>query len=254
MESLSCTDKFCLSNTEELHNRNKNLREVINNKTYDISYEDEIAKYVINESRYKNMLLIKFEYYLFKSRDFDKGGMVFYDNENDKLYAIELRSLKDKYSKIPDNSKIEKCINQSIRYSEYTKIWASKDSIPVSIIEMEDGSINITEKNIVAHNTVHNTAHGTIYNGFKEYIKDNQWHSNKGDHLTKYKINGDTLESERIVNFLPSSESRKLFKGRAKIVCKECTNCTIYSVTMKSPSGCIYMQEYYTLCDNDTEL
>lgn len=147
---INLVDKLYLDNLNELENRDKNFRIVINHKIYDTSHEDDIAKFVINHTHFKDMLLIRFEYYLSKTyHGLGKGDMVFYDKNNDKLFVLELKSLKDKYSNISDKEKINKCIAQSTKYSEYTAIWCSKESTPVSIIELADGKIQIIERTVL---------------------------------------------------------------------------------------------------------
>ena len=90
-------DKLSLDNLAELEDRDKNFRIVINHKIYDTSHEDDMARFVINRTKFKEMLLIRFEYYLSKTyHGLGRGDMVFYDKPNDKLYVLELKSLKDK--------------------------------------------------------------------------------------------------------------------------------------------------------------
>jgi hypothetical protein len=198
--------------------------------------------------------------------------MVFYDKQNDILYVLELESLKDKYSSITDSAKIEKCIAQSIKYSEYTIVWASKESIPVSVIELIDGRIQITERitllvenELLPNKTIKSEIlkkiqlknkypwTNTIQKRELEEINKDIWFSNLGDQtLTKYKINGDTLESERIVDYQPSSISRKAFKKRVKRVCQESTNCIKYLAILKDIQGIILMQELHSINDSDS--
>ena len=267
---LNLIDKLSLDNLAHLKNRDECFRTVICNKIYDTSHEDDIARYVILHTKYSNMLLIRFEYYLSKAyHGLGKGDMVFYDNLNDILYVLELKSLKDKYSSITDSAKIEKCIAQSIKYSEYTLTWASKESIPVSVIELTDGKIQITER-ITLPATLPATLPTTLSeektNQVPKYpwtntiekqeqieINNDKWFIHPGDQtLTKYRINGDTLESERIINYQPSSGSRRSFRKRVKRVCQESTTCTKYLATLKDTQDNIIMQELHEI--NEVEI
>lgn len=272
---LNLIDKLSLDNLVELENRNHAFRIVINHKIYDTSHEDDIARYVIQHTKFKDMLLIRYEYYLSKSyHGLGKGDMVFYDKQNDMLYAVELKSLKDKYSSITDNAKIEKCIAQSIKYSEYTSTWASKKSIAIAIIEFTNGTIQITETTSsekVTENVLDDEIMSTnqpveqipkiksypwtntIYKKELEEINNDQWFSHPGDQtLTKYRIVGDTLESERIVDYQPSSGSRKAFRKRVRRVCQEATNCNKYLCILKDTQGTILMQEYHEINETET--
>ncbi len=271
---LNLIDKLSLDNLAHLKNRDECFRTVICNKIYDTSHEDDIARYVILHTKYSNMLLIRFEYYLSKAyHGLGKGDMVFYDNLNDILYVLELKSLKDKYSSITDSAKIEKCIAQSIKYSEYTLTWASKESIPVSVIELTDGKIQITER-ITLPATLPATLPTTLPTTLSEEktnqvpkypwtntiekqeqieINNDKWFIHPGDQtLTKYRINGDTLESERIINYQPSSGSRRSFRKRVKRVCQESTTCTKYLATLKDTQDNIIMQELHEI--NEVEI
>jgi hypothetical protein len=275
--NLNLVDKVSIDNLIELERRDKHLRIVIDNKIYDTSHEDDIARYVINHTKYGNMLLIRYEYYLSKAyHGLGKGDMVFYDNTNNVLYVLELKSLKDKYSSITDSAKIEKCIAQSIKYSEYTLTWASKESIPVSVIELTDGKIQITERitlpaekpkpneqsndllNLSPQKIDQNPKiskypwTNTIQKKEQEEINNDKWFSHPGDQtLTKYRINGDTLESERIVDYQPSSGSRRAFRKRVKRVCQESTKCTKYLIVLKDTQGAILMQELHEINETD---
>lgn len=260
---LNLIDKLSLDNLSELENRDKNFRIVINHKIFDTSHEDDIARYVITDTKFKDMLLIRFEYYLSKTyHGLGRGDMVFYDKINDKLYILELKSLKDKYSNTTDNSKIEKCIAQSIKYSEYTTKWASRNSTPVSVIEFSNGKIQITEHNkpnkpveeeeeeILIHSKQSTTFPWTNTPQKKELeeINNDKWFVHPGDQtLTQYKIINDTLESVRIVDYLPSSGSRRAFRKRVKKVCQESTNCSKYFIVLKNIQGDILMQEYHEI-------
>ena len=296
--NLNLIDKLSLNNLSELEHRNQHLRTVIEHKIYDTSHEDDIARYVVNHTKYGNMLLIRFEYYLSKIyHGLGKGDMVFYDKQNDVLYVLELKSLKDKYSSITDSAKIEKCIAQSIKYSEYTMTWASKESIPVSVIELADGKIQIIERiTLPAEKTIDKLSQhltqlslptspttsskvsisekqtqeqtqeqipvskinkfpwtNTIQKRELEEINTDMWFSHPGDQtLTRYKINGDTLESERIVDYQPSSGSRRSFRKRVKRVCQESTKCTKYLAILKDTQGAILMQELHEINETDT--
>jgi hypothetical protein len=266
---LNLIDKLSLDNLSELQNRDRNFRIVINHKIYDTSHEDDMGHYIINNTKFKDMLLIRFEYYLSKTfHGLGRGDMVFYDRFLDKLYVLELKSLKDKYSNTTDSAKIEKCIAQSIKYSEYTLNWASKKSIPVSIIELPDGKIQITERTTLENgismlelkdeeiisvqkvkpspwtNTIQKKEHDEINNDI--------WFTHPGDQTrTVYRINEDTLESERIVDYLPSSGSRRAFRKRVKRICQECSTCTKYFITLKNIEGDIFMQEFHEINEPD---
>jgi hypothetical protein len=286
---LNLIDKLSLDNISELENRDKHFRIVINNKIYDTSHEDDIAHYVINNTKFKDMLLIRFEYYLSKVyHGLGRGDMVFYDKLSDKLYVLELKSLKDKYSNTTDTAKIEKCIAQSIKYSEYTTNWASRESIPVSVIELSDGKIQITEKTTFEkpigkisekltgiNQSLQNLPlylqlepdelilldktkpklfpwTSTIQKKEQEEMINDKWFTHPGDQtLTQYKINGDTLESIRIVDYLPSSGSRRAFRKRVKRVCQECSNCIKYYISLKNTCGDILMQELHEINEAD---
>lgn len=262
---INLIDKLSLNDLSELKNRDKHFRTVIDNKIYDTSHEDDIARYIINNTKFKDMLLIRFEYYLSKTyHGLGRGDMVFYDKVKDILYVLELKSLKDKYSNITDTSKIEKCIAQSIKYSEYTITWASKESIPVSVIELADGKIQITERITLPAEKLgeelilidqKNKSYpwtNTLQKRELEEINNDKWFNHPGDQtLTKYKINGDTLESERIVDYQPSSGSRRSFRKRVKRVCQECTKCTKYLLVLKDTQGAILMQEYHEINEID---
>jgi hypothetical protein len=240
--NIELIDKLDLSNKEDLIKRDRNLRIVINHKIYDTSHEDDIAKYIIQCTKFKDMLLIRYEYYLSKTyHGLGKGDMVFYSDN--KLYIIELKSLKDKYSSCTDNSKINKCIKQSIKYSEYSKIWGGMSSIPVTAIEMLNGNIELIERNFTEE---HLESDEEIL--YKEIVEDDKWFNHPGDQtLTRYKINGDTLESERIVDYHPSSGSRRSFRKRVKRICEECTKCTKYFITMKNIQNDIIYQEFHEI-------
>ena len=71
--------------------------------------------------------------------------------------------------------------------------------------------------------------------------------------MTKYKINGDTLESERIVDYQPSSGSRRAFRKRVKRVCQESTKCNKYLIILRDTNGDILMQEYHEINEIDTD-
>jgi len=261
MELTFNIDKLSIDNITELENRNNNFRIIILRKIYDISYKDEMFRYIINNTKFKDMLLIRFQYCLSKLYyDIGIGDMVFYDKINNLLYVLELKSLKDKYTGTPVNIEIENCIAKSLKYSEYTIYWASKESIAVSVIELLDGKIQITERiTLPADSPPALTPVPKGYpwvNTFQKKVLDeineDKWFSNAGDQtLTKYKINGDTLESERIVDYHPSSNSRKTFKRRVQRVCKESTHCTKYLVILKNIEGVILMQEYYDVNETD---
>lgn len=289
--NIQLVDKLSLDNIEDLISRDKHLRIVINNKIYDTSHEDDLAKIIINDNKYKNMLLIRYEYLLSKIyHGMGKGDIVLYDNVNNLLYAIELKSLKDKYTNMSDKLKIEKCISQSIKYAQYTNIWALKESIAVAIIEHLDGTLQIVENRDIAkewpkeipkeifkeipkemskeildykNNICYlddedilylpNSKINHMYNQLKkeiEEINNDKWFSHPGDQtLTKYKINGDTLESERIIDYSPSPCTRRSFRKRVKRVCQESTKCTKYICTMKDVHGNILMQEFHEIND-----
>lgn len=287
---INLIDKLSLENLEELEDRDKNFRIVINHKIYDTSHEDDLARFVINGTKFKDMLLIRFEYYLSKTyHGLGRGDMVFYDKLNDKLYVIELKSLKDKYSSTTDGEKIEKCIAQSTKYSEYTLTWGLKESTPVSVIELEDGKIQIIERTTLPAQTQPpqpsspekisektslpsspnlqpttqpttqpilknvpkvklNPWTNTLQKREQEEINSDHWFTHPGDQtMTRYKIVGDTLESERIVDTQPSSKSRRSFRKRVKKICQECTKCTKYFLTMKDIQGNVLLAEMHDI-------
>lgn len=253
---LNLFDKLSLDDTVSLENRNRYFRTLINYKFYDISHEDEVKKYVINNTKFKDVLLIRLDYHLSKIyHTRETGGMVFYDKENDILYVLELISLKDKYSNTTDISKIENCITRSIKYSEYTVAWASKESIPVSVIELTDGKIQITERITLPPGKIQTKTNPwtkTIQKHDLEEINNDKWFNLPEDQtLTKYKINGYTLESERIVDYQPSSEAIKAFKKRVKRVCQESSVCDKYLLIMKDIRGTILMTELHEINEVD---
>jgi len=269
---LKLIDKISLDNVEELIDRDKKFRIVINHKKYDTSHEDDMARFVINNTKYKDMLLIRFEYYLSKTyHNLGKGDMVFYDLLNDKLYTIELKSLKDKYSNTTDGSKIDKCNNQSIKYAEYSLIWANKESIPVSIIENDDGAIQIIERTILP-TRIENVEEEDKITGFKirsnpwintlekkeqEEINSDKWFTHPGDQTdTRFHIKGDTMEIVRTVNEVDklSANSRKAFRKRAKKICEECSTCTKYFCIVKNLQGEILFNELHSLNELESEI
>jgi hypothetical protein len=256
---LNLIDKLSIDNLSELENRDRNHRVVINHKIYDTSHEDDIARHIINNSKFKNMLLIRYEYYLSKIyHGLGRGDMVFYDKSTDELYVLELKSLRDKYSNTTDNAKIEKCIAQSIKYSEYTINWCSRTSTPVSVIELNDGNIQITERTIERKEDLIEQEHILLNQKIKQFpwtrkSDDNDtWFTHPGDQTkTEYKINGDTLESIRIVDYVPSSGSRRSFRKRVKKVCMESTKCNKYYAILKDLQGNVLMQEYHSITEVD---
>ena len=286
---INLIDKLSLENSAELENRDKSFRIVITHKKYDTSHEDDIARYLLNYENWKDMLLIRYEYYLSKTfHGLGRGDMVFWNPGDKKLYIIELKSLKDKYSNTTDTAKIEKCILQSIRYANYAMTWANVSGIPVTAIEYANGDIVITEH--IEHKPVNDIIEEdneeeeiiflNIGGGVKlpsppqidvkkpslnpwlknqnpwtknkvREIEEDKWFTHPGDQTeTRYKIVGDTLEAERIVDYEPSSGSRRSFRKRVQRVTEECTKCTKYFLCMKNLTGDVLMQEYHMLNDS----
>jgi hypothetical protein len=141
------TDLVDLCDTENLNDRNRSFRIVIENKKYDTCHEDDLGRLLVNNDRWKNMLLIRYEYYLSKTyHGLGKGDMAFWDPIKKKLYCVELKSLKDKYSSTSDTSKVVKCIDQSIKYANAALDWASIKGIPVTVIEYPDGEVKVEER------------------------------------------------------------------------------------------------------------
>ena len=222
--------KIDLNDLNDLKNRNKSFRLVIENKKYDTSNEDDLCRKIINDDKCKDMLLIRYEYYISKSyHQFGKGDLVFWDYKN--IYVVELKSLKDKYSNTTDKSKIEKCTEQAIKYAKLAKDWCGQEGIPYVIIEYNDDSITTEEKQIEINNNDLN-------------IEYDKWFSRPDDMTrTKYKIVDDTLEIERIVDKEPSANMRKSFRHRAKKVATEHTKVKNYFIVMKNIEGDILMSE-----------
>lgn len=243
---MDLVDKLPIDDLDLLKQRDYNHRIVINHKIFDTSHEDDIAKYIINDTRFGKMLLIRFEYYLSKTyHGLGKGDMVFYDHLTGVLYVLELKSLRDKYSTITDSAKIEKCIEQSIKYSKYTKNWCNKESIPVSVIEFNDGKIQIIE---TSHNDHNDNDDHNDHSKQNDNNDHNEWFSHPGDQTdTKYRINENTFESIRIVDYEPSAGSRRAFRKRVQRVCEETTKCTKYLAILKHVNGTILMEELHNL-------
>jgi len=83
-----------------------------------------------------------------------------------------------------------------------------------------------------------------------EPLEDDKWYSHPGDQtVTQYKIKGDTLEAERVLDYEPSSGSRKSFRKRVERVANECTTRNIkqYYLTMKKNDGEILMTEMHSV-------
>lgn len=241
MMDINLIDKISLVDTEILESRDLNLRQIINHKIYDTTYEDNIAKYIITSTKWKDMLLIRYDYYLSKIyHGFGKGDMVFFNKKNNILYVIQLKSLKDNYSNLSNSLKIEKCIQQSIKYAKYAEIWAEKEAIPVTAIEYLNGDIITRENN---NNAWENSPWK------KEEITEDKWFNDQT--LTRYKIVGDTLEAEKFTDSEPNYGIRKLFRKRVKAIAKDCTNCTKYLLTVKNLDSDIIMQEFNEVNSSD---
>jgi len=227
-------DKIDLENVKILKERDSCFRLVINNKIFDTSHEDDLFKLIINHEDWMNLLVIRYEYYLSKIyHGLGKGDIVFYDQIKNLIYCVELKSLKDKYSNTSSSSKITKCIEQSIKYSELASEWCGIPGIPVTVIELEDGSIKIEVK----HTTVIKKIED-VNPVIKEHDKNdkNDWFDHPGDQTeTKYKILDNTFYSHRITDeIIISSGSRRSFRKRAQRVMSEVPNaskCNIYIIT-----------------------
>jgi len=216
-------DKLYLEDITQLEDRNNNFRHIIMHKKYDISHEDNIAKYIINNTKWKDMLLIRYKYYF--------GDMVFYDNG--KIYIIELKSLKDstKDTEKDIEKNIERYVLQSIKYAKYAFNWAGKEAIPITAIEYSNGDIIINEH--------------TINNPWKNKI-DNKNDNKELDNQIIFKIVGDTLEAEKIINEA-NSELRIFFKKQVEYITKECTICSKYLLIIKNFESDVLMMDYYNL-------
>lgn len=257
-------DKLDLDNTDELIKRDSSFRITINNKIYDTSHEDDLVRYIVNDIKWRNMLLIRYEYYLSKTyHGLGKGDLVFYDTTTLILYVIELKSLKDKYSNITDASKIEKCTLQSINYASYAKNWAHSimksqlKIIPVSVIEYLNGDI-VTNEHKPCEQIDDNSEEEILIKNKNPWTNNNngglddKWFTHPGDQTnTRYRIVNNRLEAERIVDQEPSSGSRKHFRKRVQRVAAECTTCTEYFIIMKNLDNDILMNECRKINDNN---
>lgn len=238
-------DYIDLNNVELLKDRDRSFRTVIEHKKYDTSHEDDLCRILVKNDRWGSMLLIRYEYYLSKTyHQLGKGDLVFWDQKNSKLYAVELKSLKDKYSSTTDQSKVDKCIEQSLKYAEQAKNWCGQKAIPVTVIEYSNGEIVVEER----HQQVLRPPVQNVWQGCE--FEQEKWFNHPGDQTdTRYRISGDTLEAERTVDYEPSSGSRKSFRKRVQKVAKECTKCTKYYLTMKNLNGDILMNEIKPIDD-----
>jgi len=214
-----------------LDDRDYNLRIIVNHKKYDTTHLDNIAKYIINNTKWKSMLLIKYDYYSHsdKNNDQEKGGMIFYDKNNDQLYAIETMSLKN-ISRFQESTIIEKCTQKSIKHAENAKLWTGKEVIPVIAIEYSNGYININDK-LNPWKKIETIISPKLLN-YKTII---------------YKIVDDTLEAEIIVDDEPNSEMRELFRKYITKIATESTICTKYFIVLKNANLDILMQEYHEI-------
>lgn len=259
-------DKINLSNKEELIDRDKCFRLVINNKKYDTSHEDDVARYVINNTRFKDMLLIRYEYYISKVyHGLGKGDLAFLDKDN-IIYTVETKSLKDRYANITDSAKIEKCKTQAFTYANYASKWTGtgKKGIAVTAIETDKGII-ITELKspINSENSDDSNNSEDSNNSVSDVEEINEcvevaqgvWHKDIGDSQTntQYKINGDMLIVQRIIDYEPSKGARKHFRKRAERMARN-MKCTKYYVVMKNVKDEVILREYHTLEKNDERL
>lgn len=238
-------DFIDLNDIENLKDRDRSFRIVIENKKYDTSHEDDLCRLVIKDKNWGKMLLIRYEYYVSKKyHGLGKGDMIFLNQDNNKLYAVELKSLKDQYSSTTDSYKVEKCISQSLKYAKAAKEWCGKEATPVTVIEYNNGEVRMEERytrilrNAIYANVGNNDDDGILfYQGSK--MPEDRWFKHEGDQTeTTYKILGDTLEALRIVdNKQISSGSRKSFRKRVERVVTECTNCSKYLISIKHVDG-----------------
>jgi hypothetical protein len=235
-----------LINLEEISKRNENFRICINHKIFDTSHEDDMAKYIINSDKWKDKLVIRYEYYISKTyHGMGRGDLALMDDNN--IYIIELKSLKDKYSSTTDSSKIKKCEEQSIKYYEYAKSWAKnidKTIIPITVIEYENGKI--IENIIINYDDVDDDDADDDVDVVDDDL--DRWFKHPGDQTpTLYKINGNKLEVVRTIDYEPSAGSRRALRKRAKRIASDCTDCVSYSIVMKNIEGTIILDETYNI-------
>lgn len=211
------------------------FRTFICSKKYDVSYEHELCKFLITSSRWKNMFIIRYDYCI-NNGDTQKGCLILWDQQQQKLYAIEILSLKNKNVEFTEKN-VAQCISKSIKYAKATKDYASVEAIPVTAIEYNDGEIRIEERHVsVMRMTID---------------ENDSWFNLPGDKTgTTYKIVGDTLEVERIVDTEPNLLARKAFKNRVQHVASECTHCTKFLIIVKNLNSEIVLQEYHETNNN----
>jgi hypothetical protein len=198
-----------LTNILDLQDRNTSLRQLIFLKKYDITNEDELCRIFINTEVWSNRLLIRYNF---------GHDLEFYDPTTKKLYNVELVSHADK-----------------------KQLNAERSGISVTVTEYLNGEIKIEEK------------HTQVLRIFETSARSSKPQrtelSNASSDLTKivFNINGDTLESERIIDYEPNSGTRNAFRTRVEKVARETTVCTKYYLLMKNVAGEIIMSEMHDL-------
>jgi hypothetical protein len=196
-------DKIDITDIDHLKERDYNIRICISTKRYDNSHEEDLFFEIINFDRFKNMLVIRYEYLLSKVyHGLGKGDLVFYDPATTDIYCVEVKSLKDQYSSASDQEKINKCIEQSTKYAQAALYWAGKKGIPVTVIEYADNSLIMEEKR------TYNLKLPRSQDQFNEVkqdqfneVKQNQFNEVKQNQFNEVKQNQDQLDdSDKTLN------------------------------------------------------
>jgi hypothetical protein len=243
MSIYTAVDKFIITDLDLLKDRDYHFRKVISYKKYDTCHEDDMIRKIVDEKPWSGYLLIRYEYYINKIvHGLGKGDLSFYDLNTKQIYCVELKSLKDEYGRVTDESKVTKCREQALKYADLCESWSSNKGIPVAIIEYKDSSI-ITE---FIEKDVHDLDDETqidLYN----------WFTMPGDQTeTRYKIvsNGEinVFVAERIVDYEPGPGPRRSFRKRVQKVAhilKETNSIDLkgYSVKILSKTGRIYYED-----------
>ena len=247
ISSYTAVDKFDISDIDLLKDRDYHFRKAISYKKYDTCHEDDMIIKIVDEKPWSEYLLIRYEYYINKIvHGLGKGDLAFYDKDTKQIYCVELKSLKDEYGRVTDESKVKKCREQAIKYAKLCEKWSNSIGIPVSIIEYKDSSI-ITEfvKISKDENFTSSETQIDLYN----------WFTMPGDQTeTKYKIlprdnMGNKITSERILDYEPGPGPRRAFRKRVQKVghiLKETNDLKIsnYSVKIMDKTGHVYYEDY----------